>query len=817
MAPLALTTMQGQAADALRAGAPPRRLVARISLMIGLVGSTLALLLGLLGTPLIEHFETQRHLAQITDLIKAVENTASIACFTDDKTLGLEVVRGLADNPEIASVRIVAANQTLAQITRDPGELKKSNPQTVRHTLFSPFDKQAVVGEIVLIADSDAILAQAHDYSRIFAGLLLLEMVAVVLVVMLVVLRQVVRPISQLSHDLQSIEGRVDQSLPIPPGQHNNEIGHLALAFNRMIASAAGLIEREQGMMEEIARSAQRFRALVENSPDIIVRLCPQGRLLFTNPACVQETGLHPALTADGSIPFSAWRPSIPLSHFLQRVSAVAATHNPDTLYWEWETDAGPICHEIHLVAEHDVAGAPIGVLGIGRDVSARRAAERQLRHQATHDALTLLPNRVLLQDRLQHAIRRSRRDGQRGAVVFADLDNFKDVNDSLGHDVGDELLKIVAQRMSAALRENDTVARLGGDEFVMVVEDANNSQHLESVVQRLFESISESCEVAGRRIYPRVSLGIAVYPDDGGDADTVMRNADIAMYAAKEQGRNNYRYFAPEMNEDLKQWIAITTDLRQALEKQEFELHYQPKVQLQGRGFQGMEALIRWRHPVRGLVSPTTFIPIAEDIGLIGAIGDWVLDEACRQMRAWLDEGLNPGRVAVNLSAAQYQGGALPERIRTVLASHRLPSHYLEVEITESIFMNDTAQAIQAFEALRAMNIKVSIDDFGTGYSSLGYLKRFPVDTVKIDKSFIDDIETQASDLEIVKAIIAIAHSIHLTVIAEGVETAGQFERLRDAGCEQAQGYFYSRPLSAPSMTEFLQTHSACQHPTVQ
>jgi EAL domain-containing protein (putative c-di-GMP-specific phosphodiesterase class I) len=229
------------------------------------------------------------------------------------------------------------------------------------------------------------------------------------------------------------------------------------------------------------------------------------------------------------------------------------------------------------------------------------------------------------------------------------------------------------------------------------------------------------------------------------------------------------------------------------------------------------MEALIRWRHPVRGLVSPTTFIPIAEDIGLIGAIGDWVLDEACRQIRAWLDEGLNPGRVAVNLSAVQYQGGALPERIRTVLASHRLPSHYLEVEITESIFMNDTAQAIQAFEALRAMNIKVSIDDFGTGYSSLGYLKRFPVDTVKIDKSFIDDIETQASDLEIVKAIIAIAHSIHLTVIAEGVETAGQFERLRDAGCEQAQGYFYSRPLSAPSMTEFLQTHSACQHPTVQ
>jgi diguanylate cyclase (GGDEF)-like protein len=427
------------------------------------------------------------------------------------------------------------------------------------------------------------------------------------------------------------------------------------------------------------------------------------------------------------------------------------------------------------------------------------------LLHQANHDVLTGLPNRSLLKDRLQHALAQSRRDGRRVAVIFIDLDNFKDVNDSLGHNVGDELLKMLASRLLGILRESDTVARLGGDEFVILLEDFANSHDLDAVVQKTFEAITQPCEISQQRIYPGASMGIAVHPGDGDDVDSLMRNADTAMYVAKERGRNDYRFFSSDMNDELHKWIELSNDLRSALEHREFSLHYQPKVRLDDGQLAGMEALIRWSHPRLGMVSPATFIPVAEKCGLIGAIGQWVLNEACRQARAWLDDGLDPGRVAVNLSAIQCQGTQLPNEIRHILQAHGLSGEHLEVEITESIVMADTAESIRAFWALRDMGVRVSVDDFGTGYSSLSYLKRLPVDNLKIDKSFIDDIETDRNDEEIIRAIIAMAHSLNLEVIAEGVETQSQLEHLRATGCDQIQGYYFSRPIPASDMTTML------------
>lgn len=776
---------------------PRRRLVVRISLAIGFVGAALALLFAALGTPFIEDYETRRQLAHIEDLLSAVENAARIACYTGDATLASEVADGLAGNPAVAAVRIEARGRPLVETS--PGHTTQEKNEVVRRVVTSPFDDRQVVGEIVLEADNSFILKRAEDYSRFFTGALLLEVVAVTLLVALTTLHIVVRPITRLAHELSRIDGQVDERLPLPKGHESNEIGHLARSFNRMIDGAAGLVVQARGLTDEIARSEQRFRTLAENSPDIIARFGADGAVLFANPACVREMGLRAGpKQANNRIQPDAWRPAIPLEQFLARLRHVASTGRPDVLNWEWETNAGPICHEIHMVAEHDADGILLDVLAIGREISARLQAERQLLHQATHDALTGLPNRNLLRDRLQHAIAQAQRKDGHGAVIFIDLDNFKDVNDSLGHDVGDKLLRELAQRVRGTLRESDTVARLGGDEFVVLLDDIGTNHDLDAVVHKIFDAVARPCDVGGHQLYPGASLGVAVFPADGVDADTVMRNADTAMYVAKDQGRGRYRFFSREMNEQLNEWVEISAALRKAIACEEFELHYQPKVSLRTGRLTGVEALIRWRHPQHGLISPARFIPIAEECGLIGAIGEWVLNEACRQSRAWLDAGLDPVQIAVNLSAAQCRSGDLVDRVRDALAAHRLPGRYLELEITESTMMGNAEDSILAFWSLRNMGVQVSVDDFGTGYSSLSYLKRLPVDKLKVDKSFVNDIESDANDVEIIRAIIAMAHSLKLTVVAEGVETAAQVESLRTAGCDQMQGYFYSRPLPA-------------------
>jgi diguanylate cyclase (GGDEF)-like protein len=432
-------------------------------------------------------------------------------------------------------------------------------------------------------------------------------------------------------------------------------------------------------------------------------------------------------------------------------------------------------------------------------------AANRQLRHLATHDALTGLPNRVLLDDRLAQAIAHATRDNQEFAILVVDLDRFKQVNDSLGHRAGDELLIEMSRRLSAIVRSIDTVARVGGDEFVLVINPPTVSEDAIQVAQRAIEALCTPTRIFGIDLHISSSIGIAFFPKDGVSAEALMTNADAAMYCAKQYGHNNLQCFEPGMDKVTRERINLENDLRQALARQQFELHYQPKVYATTGKVNSAEALIRWRHPERGMIQPDDFIPIAEECGLIGAIGEWVLREACAQSKAWQRAGLPQLRIAVNVAASQFRQGNLLEVIRRALDDVGLEPNYLELEITESAVMTDPEESANILEDLSRMGVLVSVDDFGTGYSSMSYLRRFPIDKLKIDRGFITELMTRADDASIVRAIISLAHSLRLKVVAEGVETVEQLDFLKSMGCDQYQGYHFSPPLPADAFGDLV------------
>jgi diguanylate cyclase (GGDEF)-like protein len=432
-------------------------------------------------------------------------------------------------------------------------------------------------------------------------------------------------------------------------------------------------------------------------------------------------------------------------------------------------------------------------------------AANRQLRHLATHDALTGLPNRVLLDDRLAQAMALADRDKRSFALMVCDLDRFKLINDSLGHRAGDELLQEVARRLSAVARTADTVARFGGDEFVLVGSSLADAEDAMQLATRAIEVLRAPVRIAGIDVHVSPSIGIALYPEDGASIEALLAHADAAMYAAKHQGRGSVQRYLPGMHAGIEDRVQMESELHQAIELKQFELHYQPKVDTRTGVVRSAEALIRWVHPSRGLVSPAEFIPLAEECGLIGPIGEWVIREACRQARAWQEEGVPSLRISVNLSASQFREVGLVDTIRRALDDVGLPARYLEVELTESAVMSDPEQSVAILEQLSAMGVLVSVDDFGTGYSSMSYLRRFPIDKLKIDRVFINEIASRPEDASIVRAIVSLAHSLNLKVVAEGVETPAQLDFLKTAGCDEYQGYHYSRPLPAEQFQRLI------------
>jgi diguanylate cyclase (GGDEF)-like protein/PAS domain S-box-containing protein len=433
------------------------------------------------------------------------------------------------------------------------------------------------------------------------------------------------------------------------------------------------------------------------------------------------------------------------------------------------------------------------------------RELSRQIAHTAEHDDLTGLPNRMMLNDRIEFAIALATRHQSKLALLFLDLDGFKHINDSLGHSMGDKLLKSIAGRLRECVRGADIVSRQGGDEFVVLLSDANQSEDAAIIADRILQAISNVHNIDDRDLYVTASVGISIFPDDGYCAETLLKNADTAMYQAKDTGRHTYRFFRSTMNEKAVERLSITTDLRQALEQQEFELHYQPKIDLITGQTSGAEALIRWNHPTRGWIPPVHFIPIAEDSRLILPIGEWVLREACRQAQRWTAEGFEFGTMAVNVSAIQFREPDFAERLFAILGEVGMDPKRLELELTESVLMTGVGTETATLQSLRAKGVLVSLDDFGTGFSSLSYLERFPVDCLKIDQSFVRQISMAGTKSTLVTAIINMAHTLGLRVVAEGVETKEELQFIKNQGCDEGQGYYFSKPLTSSDFAKRL------------
>jgi diguanylate cyclase (GGDEF)-like protein/PAS domain S-box-containing protein len=455
----------------------------------------------------------------------------------------------------------------------------------------------------------------------------------------------------------------------------------------------------------------------------------------------------------------------------------------------------------------HDREGEATGAVIVFHDVSAARAMALEIVHSAQHDFLTGLPNRLLLNDRLGQAIAFARRHTKKVAVLFLDLDGFKHINDSLGHPIGDKLLQSIAKRLVDCVRGSDTVSRQGGDEFVVLLSEVEQSEDAAITAVRMLRAVAEAHSIGQHDLHVTTSIGVSVYPDDGQDAETLIKNADTAMYQAKENGRQGYQFFKPAMNVRAVERQSIEESLRRAVERREFALLYQPKINLRTGEITGAEALIRWTHPTRGPVPPAQFIPVAEECGLILPIGNWVLREACRQARAWTDAGLPLGTMGVNISAMEFRDEHFLEGVFAILKDTELDPGSLELELTESVLMKRAASTESILKALRARGVRVAVDDFGTGYSSLSYLRKFPIDALKIDQSFVRQITSAPDETTIVTAIISMGRSLKLRVIAEGVETQEELAFLQAHQCDEAQGYYLSRPVLPQEFAKLLET----------
>lgn len=477
---------------------------------------------------------------------------------------------------------------------------------------------------------------------------------------------------------------------------------------------------------------------------------------------------------------------------------------------WDRRKDGGVYPKWLSISVMRDESGEIRFHIAHFSDISAERAAEAKLHHMAHHDMLTGLSNRVSLKDRLEHALALARRESSRVALLFIDLDRFKSINDTLGHHVGDELLIAVSQRLRQCVRESDLVARLGGDEFVVMLPGLDQSPAAASVAEKIVASIGEPYLIGAHTLYTTPSVGIAIYPEDGADGESLMRNADAAMYHAKSAGRNNFQFFDAKMNELAVERLSIEHALRHALSRDEFRLHFQPVIDIRTGRVSSIEALVRWQHPERGLLAPGFFIGVAEETGLIQAIGDWVLWAACRQLADFRAAGIADVRMAINISALQMRNGNLPVLAQGIMAAYSLQAGDLIFEITESIAMEQPKETERILDKLHAMGIQLALDDFGTGYSSLSYLKLFALDTLKLDRSFVEEIGVDADGQIICDATIGLAHSLRLRLVAEGVETQEQLDYLQARGCHYVQGYLFSRPLPADQILELIKSRNA-------
>ena len=733
------------------------------------------------------HLAQQEANNRLGELLDTIEETVRIACFIEDAQLATEVARGLIRNSEVAAVSIRSLNQELGREERS-GQLSQNSAAALRRDIYSPFDPTRRVGEIELQPNREA-LEQRTFRESLFVGLVLAAQLALLtLAVIFIVLRLIVAPIKAISDRLHLLKPTLGERLPAPPGHGGNEIGRLVDDINGLTEDLVAALEEEHSLRLRQAMDERKYRDIFENAESGIFVADGQGTLLSHNRSLARLSGQE---ERPGGMP-------------------------PNLLALPWgqpEQTAALLrsCLESNSAQEDDLELAlpdnprwlhlsltPIGdalVQGIASDITQRKLVETFAQRMTVTDLLTSLGNRMGLEQQIREMI--ILHPEQPFALLLINLDGFKRINDGQGFDVGNELLLMAANRLRNCIKGSDWLGRTSGDEFALLLPNVEGQEIPAKVAHRIVETLGLAYELGDTPAFVGSSVGIALYPEDGRELLTLLRNAELALDRVKRSGGRDYQFFHPSMAA-AENRRRLENELRLAAERQELRLFYQPIVDIQQNRLAGAEALIRWVHPQQGMVPPDDFIPVAEETGLIQEIGLWVLETACDQLQQWRREGREDLYLSINVSGSQIPHGLPPSAVMEALSRRSLPPGALVLEITEGVLMSDMKQALEWLQALRQVGIRIYLDDFGTGYSSLSYLKRFPVTTVKVDKSFVRDMGQDSSDRALVEAIVAMTRSLGLEVVAEGVENEAQLALLRGMGTRYGQGYHFSRPVPA-------------------
>ena len=713
--------------------------------------------------------------------------------FDDDKALAQFAALGL--DPDLAHARLYDAAGALRwhRGRRPPA----ASDLQVRRAIVRRQDEEPVpLGALELFVSTARVEAAVRSGVEQRA-LVLAVVLATVLGTIAIGFRRVGRELDRMA----AVVGRLargQHGVPVPGVERTDEIGTVARAMEALRRTVREA-ERLRGDEARASRAAlARIRAAVESSGDPILILEPDGAPAFVNSAAERLLG---SLDARGGGRGGLARLILDRR---RRRELLHGLGRSGTFQAELEVLArgGPLPVELRVDRILAPDGTPAGFVAIGSDVSERRATEQRIRHLAHHDPLTDLPNRTLFRERVEQAAEDALRSGGRLALMLVDLDRFKEVNDSLGHPAGDALLCAAAGRLRRLAPPGALVARLGGDEFALLLPDLVDDGHLGALAERILRSLAEPYALAGRTVRSGATIGVAILPDHARSPDGLLQHADLALYRAKAEGRGRLRLFDPEIARELHEARELEADLHEALGAGQLRLVYQPRIEIASGRRVGAEALLRWHHPARGLVTPASFVPLAEERGLILPIGAWVLDTAAAQAAHWARRG-GPARVSVNLSPVQFREGDPAELLAATIARHGLPPEHLEVEITEGVLLQDTPRVLATLGRIRALGVGVALDDFGTGYASLSYLRKFPLDRLKLDRSFVSDLETDGSARAVARTVIELGHALGMCVTAEGVETAGQLACLEALGCDEAQGYLTGRPVEADALSD--------------
>ncbi len=752
----------------------------------------------------------RKDLAQIDSRMQVVESgyASSLArsLWALDQKLLQTQMEGILSLPDVVHLRLgIEPDSELVM-----GEIPRgADTQSHKFDLVHQGDEAFKLGELTVTANLDRVYQEMKVKVGIIMATQFLKTFFVSILIIWVFQHFVARHLTTMANyakdfSLANLSTPLTLDRPDTPSHRKDEIGRVTEAFNQMRERLNDDMARQKRDAAEI----HKFSKAIEQSPSSVVICDRQWRVEFANHKFTQLTGYdaksivgrHPGALSDDNLENRdnrhLWQ-SIRLQ--VQRVGVwqgeVNSVRRNGERFWE----------QLIVTPIKDSAGDATGYLILGEDISIRKRYEQQLLRQANYDILTGLPNRMLALDRLKLALAQARRESTMVGVMFLDLDNFKHINDTLGHDAGDNLLIEAARRISSCLRGTSTVARLGGDEFLVILPGLAGSESSSQVAERILKTFTPAYSLNGQEVFVTTSIGIAIYPTDSDNSGTLLQHADAAMYQAKHQGKSSYAHFTPEMSEVSHERLQMESRMRRAIELQEMELYFQPIIETRTGNLRAAEALLRWENPVMGMIMPDRFIPLAEETGLIIPIGEWVLEQACLAATSWKAATGQDIGISVNVSPRQFRDPGFTKAVMRALSNNDLAPERLELEITERLLLDNSIETAEILRNLDRAGIRLSVDDFGTGYSALSYLKSYPFDTLKIDKSFVQDVMKEPEDATLVRAIINMAHSLGLTVVAEGVEDEAQTLFLRQEGCDFAQGYFYSRPLPAEEFNEWL------------